>query len=377
MKPMRIAFYAPMKPLDNPVPSGDRQMGRLICRALENAGHDLEVASRLRTWSRHGGDEQEHFRSAGEQETERLIEFYSGEAARPDLWLTYHLYHKAPDWIGPPVSDRLAIPYVVIEASRARKRRNGAWSIGFAQADHALSRASAVVALHDEDAVGLSAVVEPDRLFQLSPFIDTAPFEQIRSRAAKDPTEPVRLLTVAMMRRGDKETSYRILAEALTRLRDHPWTLTIVGDGDARGDILSLFPPERITWLGLLPAEEVADAYRNADIFVWPAVNEAFGLVFLEAQAAGLAIVAGRTGGVPDVVREGETGLLTVEGESDSFAETLEWLFDHPDAVDRFGAAGPDRVERHHSLRAGTEGLDAILAQMHGKGTADREQPIR
>ena len=47
---MRAAFYAPMKPADDPVPSGDRTFAQLILRALETGGHDTRVASRLKTW---------------------------------------------------------------------------------------------------------------------------------------------------------------------------------------------------------------------------------------------------------------------------------------------------------------------------------------
>ena len=51
---MRIAFYAPMKPPNHPVPSGDRRMARLLIRALDLAGHEVSVASRLRSWEGRG-----------------------------------------------------------------------------------------------------------------------------------------------------------------------------------------------------------------------------------------------------------------------------------------------------------------------------------
>ena len=59
---------------------------------------------------------------------------------------------------------------------------------------------------------------------------------------------------------------------------------------------------------------------------VWPAVNEAYGIALLEAQAAGLPVAAGRTGGVPDVVRDGRTGALCPVGEPVAFAETVARL---------------------------------------------------
>src|SRR5437868_734111 len=122
---MRIAFYAPLKPPHHPVPSGDRTMARLLIAALEQAGHTVEVAALLR--SRDGcGDpaRQARLRRLGARLAARYVRRRGGDAApRPELWFTYHLYYKAPDWLGPAVADALAIPYVVAEASLAAKRR--------------------------------------------------------------------------------------------------------------------------------------------------------------------------------------------------------------------------------------------------------------
>ena len=61
--------------------------------------------------------------------------------SRPRLWFTYHVYYKAPDWIGPRVARGLGIPYVVAEGSRAAKRAQGPWALGHAGAEAALDRA--------------------------------------------------------------------------------------------------------------------------------------------------------------------------------------------------------------------------------------------
>ena len=60
-----------------------------------------------------------------------------------------------------------------------------------------------------------------------------------------------------------------------------------------------------------------------ADLYLWPAINEAYGMAFLEAQAAGLPVIAGRTGGVPAVVAADETGLLTPVGDAHAFAAAV------------------------------------------------------
>lgn len=358
---MKIAFYAPMKPLDSPVPSGDRQLGRLIRRALTGAGHDVVIASTERSWSRHGGAEQEQIRQRCESVAHDLVDCWRSSGASPDVWVTYHLYHKAPDWIGPIVCDALSLPYIVIEASRARKRKQGAWAQGFAAADLALARADAVVAMHAEDAVGLSEIVPDNRLHRLAPFIDTRLFQPGEQKPPFDKSNAIKLVTVAMMRRGDKERSFRLLAQALAGLMVFDWTLTIAGDGDARQDLAGLFPPERTTWLGQVAPEELGAIYADGDLFVWPAVNEAFGLVFLEAQSAGLPVVAGRTGGVPDVVADGITGYLATEGDADEFAVALRRFLDAPETIASFGLRAREAVSRNHTLARGQASLQNVL----------------
>ena len=127
---MRVAFYAPLKAPDHPVPSGDRAIARLLLAALERAGAtrgwEVDVASRLRSFDGAGdADRQARLREIGARIADRLLHRYREAPAgrRPDLWFTYHLYHKAPDWIGPVVSERLGIP---IWWRRPRTRRNSA-----------------------------------------------------------------------------------------------------------------------------------------------------------------------------------------------------------------------------------------------------------
>ncbi len=223
---MRIAFYAPLKSPTHPVPSGDRRMARLLMAALEGAGHAVTLACRLRSWDdgRRPG-RAERLAALGARCADRLTARWRDDP--PDLWFTYHLYHKAPDWIGPAVSRRFGIPYVVAEASFAAKRATGPFAAGHRAAEAAIRQAAAVVNLAGHDAEGVLPLLRsPDRLVRLRPFLDTRPFaaaaaERDRHRAALaeryglDPDVPW-LLAVGMMRGGDKERSYEILAEALS-----------------------------------------------------------------------------------------------------------------------------------------------------------------
>ena len=358
---MKIAFTAPMKPLDHPVPSGDRTMGRLIVRALQAAGHDVETASTFRAWRKEGGSAvQERVREDALAEADRIARIWAETSNPPDLFLTYHLYHKAPDWIGPALADRFDLPYAIVEASRAPKRRHGEWATGFAAADKALARANAVAAIHHADAECLSDVVPADRLEVLLPFLNEAPFAAaVRKPVSKD--APLRLLAVGMMREGDKTRSYEVLSEALQLVSGLPWHLTLAGDGANRDYILSLFPEDRITFAGAKDPEDMPTLYAGHDLLVWPAIREAFGLALLEAQAAGLGVIAGDTFGVPDIVSHGETGLLSPEGDAAAFADNLKTVLDTPEIAERFGRAASRYIDNRHSLLVGAERLDALV----------------
>ncbi|MEP3049608.1 MAG: glycosyltransferase family 4 protein [Roseibium sp.] len=358
---MKIAFTAPMKPLDHPVPSGDRTMGRLIVKGLEWAGNDVKTESIFRSWRKTGSQTiQATVKDEALAEADRIAEQWQKTGCKPDLFLTYHLYHKAPDWIGPTLADRFDLPYAVIEASRAPKRQTGDWAFGFAAADEALQRADAVAALHNADAECLGAVVPGTSLEVLLPFLDTAPFQEAAQKFTNHASNPLKLLTVGMMRDGDKTRSYEVLAAALAEIQSAPWHLTIIGDGPNKDYILDLFPEKRITWLGALAPEALPVQYATHDLFVWPAIREAFGFVFLEAQAAGTGVVAGDTFGVPDIVQNGVTGLLSPEGDVSAFAANLQHVIETPSLADNMGRAATTYIRERHSLDVGAERLDTF-----------------
>jgi glycosyltransferase involved in cell wall biosynthesis len=362
---MKIAFYAPMKPPDHPVPSGDRQMARLLLRALALAGFAPELASRFRSYV--SVPAETGLAEAAQRERTRIGMAWDALAGpeRPRAWLTYHPYYKAPDLIGPDIAARFAIPYVTAEASYAGKRDRDAWADLQSAVKTAVGAAALNICFTAEDRQGLSEIVGPDRLGDIAPFIDPEPF--LASPVVKDTKGPVRLVTVAMMRGGVKLASYEMLARALIRIADEPWTLTVVGDGPQRRAVAAAFaslPESRLRWAGEVELPAVAAHLAAADIFVWPGTGEAYGVAFLEAQAAGLAVVAQSAAGVPIVVRHGVTGLLTPPGDDAAYAAAIVRLIRDAPLRCRLGGAARRFVTEDHSLSAAASRLRLLLAPL-------------
>jgi glycosyltransferase involved in cell wall biosynthesis len=306
----------------------------------------------------------------GQRLAARLLRRYAKADAGPDAWLTYHLYYKAPDWIGPHVAAALGIPYIAIEASHAPKRAGGPWALSHRGVEHAIRQAARVICLNPNDRACLEPLAT-GRTSLLAPFLDPAPYApDPGARAALAarhglPADMPWLLAVGMMRPGDKLASYRELAAALRLLPRRPWHLLIVGDGPAAADVKAAFAPlaDRVTWLGAQTEADLARTYEAADLLAWPAVREAFGMALLEAQAAGLPVVAGNTDGVPAVVAHGETGLLPPPGDTRAFAAAMATLLDDLPRREAMGQAARARVLRHHSLESAAQALDRILLE--------------
>ena len=363
---MRIAFYAPMKAPGHRVPSGDRAVARALVAALSALGHEVALASAFRAFDRGDPARQRRLARKGAAVARDLVAAWRGAA--PDLWFTYHLHHKAPDHLGPRVAGALGLPYVVAEPSVAFKRRRGPWAGGHASVLAALARADVLMPMTREDRDGLVAAGVPgERIAPLAPFLDVAPYRRARANARAglaaahglDPARPL-AVAVAMMRPGDKLASYRVLADALRRLDRRDLQLLVVGDGPRRGEVEALLGP-RAVLAGAVPSRSLPGVLAGCDLFLWPAVNEAYGMALLAAQAAGVPVVAGRARGVPEIVVEGRTALLTAEGDAGAFARAVARLLDDPRLAAAMGAAAARHAAARHGLEAAMATLEGAL----------------
>ncbi|MEM7671141.1 MAG: glycosyltransferase family 4 protein, partial [Pseudomonadota bacterium] len=348
---MKIAFYAPMKPADHPTPSGDREIARLTHEALSRGPFEPVTASTLRTLDMAGSPEvQTNLFAAAGEEADWLVEAYS--SSPPVLWFTYHCHYKAPDLVGPVVAAALQIPYVISEPSISPRRRTGGWAQFSAASDAAISHADLLFWTTPRDLPALQAAGHSGKLCHLPPFLE--PGEAV---GPSDCHEPIRLLTIAMMRPGAKLESYRRLAKALDHL-DLRWELTVIGGGEEEATVNALLDGhlDKVSFIGTVTDPDVIQAHLGqADLFVWPGVEEGVGLVWLEAQAAGVPVVAEDGPAARHVI---SGGVLAPPDHPAAFCEAIRTaLRQHADLAQR----ARRHVIEKHSLDAAAQRLGTEL----------------
>jgi phosphatidyl-myo-inositol dimannoside synthase len=152
--------------------------------------------------------------------------------------------------------------------------------------------------------------------------------------------------------------------------------LLLVGGGPYRGRLEELArssPDGSVVFGGEVSDDELPDFYAACDVFAMPCRSrwgglevEGFGIVFLEAAAAGRAVVAGRSGGAAEAVADVETGLLVEGAEPKAVALAVTKLLANPELAGTMGAAGRARVEAAFTWRGQAERMAEILRQAVG-----------
>lgn len=158
--------------------------------------------------------------------------------------------------------------------------------------------------------------------------------------------------------------------------------LAIVGDGPARPELESLFADTNTIFTGYLTGEKLAQAYASADVFLFPGANETFGNVILEAMASGLPVIAPKSGGIVDNVRDGVTGYLFAPDDVISLLLTARLLVQYPTVSRRMGDAGrsfalkrnwetvmEELIDHYQNLLKGYRGEDMFWGKTGLEGT--------
>lgn len=189
--------------------------------------------------------------------------------------------------------------------------------------------------------------VPADRIAVVPEPIDLEVWDDQFWRAARRPGAAPVVLSVARMY-PRKRLSDLLRAAAILRVRVPGVQIRVVGRGPEWEALCRLHAElglgDAVTLLGDLSRERLAEEYVNASVFCLPSVQEGFGIVFLEAMAAELPVVACRIAAVPEVVLDGATGLLVAPRDPGALAEGLERLIREPALAKRLGQEGRRRV---------------------------------
>jgi glycosyltransferase involved in cell wall biosynthesis len=193
--------------------------------------------------------------------------------------------------------------------------------------------------------------------------IDLEDWQGRFARAPRRPSERPTILSVARMyprkRLEDLLEAVALLCRRLPDVR-----LSIVGDGPDRDRLLRRYATlglgEAVVFLGEVSRSRLAEEYANADCFCLPSVQEGFGIVFLEAMAAGLPIVACRAAAVPEVVPDGVVGRLVEPRRPERLADALEEILTDSRRRKEYGEAGRRRAAEFSAPRVAQRFLEAV-----------------
>jgi phosphatidylinositol alpha-1,6-mannosyltransferase len=210
----------------------------------------------------------------------------------------------------------------------------------------------------------------------LHPAVDPVRFspkadgEAVRARHHLDGRPVVLCVSRLVPRKGQD-----VLIAGLTHVRRlvPDAVLMVVGDGPYRTTLEELAgqaPAGSVVFAGAVPDDELPAHYACCDLFAMPCRSrwgglevEGFGIVYLEAAAAGKAVVAGRSGGAEEAVEDEVTGLLVEGAEPKAVALVVARLLRDPGALARMGSEGRERVEREFTWSRQGDRLESILRE--------------
>ncbi|HEY2905371.1 MAG TPA: glycosyltransferase family 4 protein, partial [Vicinamibacterales bacterium] len=199
--------------------------------------------------------------------------------------------------------------------------------------------------------------------------LDVGVFYPDAGVAPQNPRAPAEAgLVVGIIAALRAEKSIETLIEAFSQLRDRRHRLVIVGDGPCKAALES-----RVRELGLdercsfvPPTSDVASWYRAMDVFVLPSTNESFSNSLMEAMACGVVVVASNVGGNPELVRDGENGLLFEAGNAAALARRLEIVVGDADYRRRLGAEAVRTIRDGYTNEASARRFAALYESLVG-----------
>ncbi|MEM7071238.1 MAG: glycosyltransferase family 4 protein [Pseudomonadota bacterium] len=373
-----------MKSPEHIVPSGDRAVARAIIAALKQAGHDVVHVSEFQSRDGLGKIEnQKKLLREAEQEIDKIKSSWQKTPKdKPDLWLSYHHYYKDPDLLGYQICKIFSIPYVIAEASCRRLERcifqtqqNADWSCFYQKKIEALRCANGIIHFNMDDVEALQPFINDDTqqcfirpFLKDKPLFDTYKKKQssfkIRSHAGIN-ADQILLIGVGMMRTGDKVESWRILARVLSHFVSRSFSkvfLLIVGDGQKKNEVMRQFKAKQQSiFMGEVSQKELSQLYMISDLLIWPAVNEAYGMALLEAQAYGVSVLSVRRKGIENIVHHPVTAKLVRQNSVFALTNALRASVKSKKMLKKQAKLGAMRARRLHTKQYAAKRLERFL----------------
>ena len=191
----------------------------------------------------------------------------------------------------------------------------------------------------------LEAVGVPRQRLVIEPYgVDLARFRPFMGGKEPSPGTPMRCLYVGQIlhRKG-----IPLLLDVARRLRGHAVEFVLIGPLRSREVLRHL--PSNVRWRRSGTSEQIAAEMRGADVFLLPSVDDAFGLVTLEAMASGVPVIVSDHAGSSEDVADGSTGLVVRAGDRAQLQDAIERLIDDPALRRTLGAAARRHVEHGRS----------------------------
>jgi glycosyltransferase involved in cell wall biosynthesis len=234
-----------------------------------------------------------------------------------------------------------------------------------------LSRADAVVAGSDHTAEIVRQLGIRCRRLEVIPYGNPLEGESDRIGRVRTPNAS-RVPRLMCMHRLVVRKGTALLLDALAGMKQIPWTLDIIGRGaeerQLRAKVAELGLGDRVRFQPPVDEAEKIRLLSEATVFILPSLPpisnnhvEGLGLTLLEAQSLGLPVLAARTGGIPEAVKEGLTGVLFRAGDSHDLAEKLTALLASPGQLQAMSLAGPEWVRTHFSWEKGLRRLAELM----------------
>lgn len=295
---------------------------------------------------------------------------------RPDIWLTYHTYYKAPDLLGPYCSQHLNIPYVIFQGIYSTKRRKQlkTWP-GYILNKKVLLAADHIFTNKKKDLKNLKRLIPDDRIDYIAPGIHPAFFtfsekDRCSLRQKWRLEQETVIMTTAMMRPGVKADGISSVIKWCAEINKagHKIKLVIAGDGECREQLTqeaNQLLPGKVIFLGMIPRPELYKYYSSADIFVFPGVNESLGMVYLEAQSCGLPIVAYQNWGGGEAVLDQTSGLLAPYNQPEVILKDIKQLIENTELRQRLSRGAAKHIRTHHDLHLNYEKIEVRLTALH------------